>query len=79
MALSADRKVTCLEASDAFHGLSCDRPHKSNSFLMPTRRLPAFASSSGKQCRNEISLGFVGAGEGIRTLDPNLGKVVLYP
>ena len=21
----------------------------------------------------------VGAGEGIRTLDPNLGKVVLYP
>jgi hypothetical protein len=22
---------------------------------------------------------FVGAGEGIRTLDPNLGKVVLYP
>ena len=22
---------------------------------------------------------FIGAGEGIRTLDPNLGKVVLYP
>jgi hypothetical protein len=22
---------------------------------------------------------FVGAGEGIRTLDPDLGKVVLYP
>ena len=26
-----------------------------------------------------ISLGEFGAGEGIRTLDPNLGKVVLYP
>jgi hypothetical protein len=26
-----------------------------------------------------ISLGEIGAGEGIRTLDPNLGKVVLYP
>ncbi len=24
-------------------------------------------------------LGKTGAGEGIRTLDPNLGKVVLYP
>lgn len=24
-------------------------------------------------------LGIAGAGEGIRTLDPNLGKVVLYP
>ena len=23
--------------------------------------------------------GRIGAGEGIRTLDPNLGKVVLYP
>ena len=26
-----------------------------------------------------IFLGETGAGEGIRTLDPNLGKVVLYP
>ncbi len=26
-----------------------------------------------------ISLRKAGAGEGIRTLDPNLGKVVLYP
>jgi hypothetical protein len=26
-----------------------------------------------------ILLGEDGAGEGIRTLDPNLGKVVLYP
>ncbi len=26
-----------------------------------------------------FSVGKFGAGEGIRTLDPNLGKVVLYP
>jgi hypothetical protein len=25
------------------------------------------------------SIGRIGAGEGIRTPDPNLGKVVLYP
>jgi hypothetical protein len=25
------------------------------------------------------STDFIGAGEGIRTLDPDLGKVVLYP
>jgi hypothetical protein len=27
----------------------------------------------------DISAAVIGAGEGIRTLDPNLGKVVLYP
>ena len=32
--------------------------------------LSAFASTSHRKN---------GAGEGIRTLDPNLGKVVLYP
>ena len=26
-----------------------------------------------------LIIDFIGAGEGIRTLDPNLGKVVLYP
>ena len=26
-----------------------------------------------------VQIGSFGAGEGIRTLDPNLGKVVLYP
>ena len=26
-----------------------------------------------------MNFGIFGAGEGIRTLDPNLGKVVLYP
>ena len=47
---------------------------------------PASADASGKQNRAEsalfnklIFLKNFGAGEGIRTLDPNLGKVVLYP
>jgi hypothetical protein len=34
-------------------------------------------------CRNarkvQVFAGLFGAGEGIRTLDPDLGKVVLYP
>ena len=29
--------------------------------------------------RPEAAFLEIGAGEGIRTLDPNLGKVVLYP
>jgi hypothetical protein len=29
--------------------------------------------------RRPLYRGKTGAGEGIRTLDPNLGKVVLYP
>jgi hypothetical protein len=34
-----------------------------------------------KKPRLHAALGIfdIGAGEGIRTLDPNLGKVVLYP
>ena len=47
---------------------------------------PALVFSAGKQktvpmdCfKPLISLMKSGAGEGIRTLDPNLGKVVLYP
>ncbi len=32
-----------------------------------------------RQFAHGISLGQIGAGEGIRTLDPDLGKVVLYP
>ena len=38
--------------------------------------LPA---SRGRTRRFPETLEFVGAGEGIRTLDPDLGKVVLYP
>ena len=47
---------------------------------------PAFACGAGKQktapkdrFNRFIFLKKSGAGEGIRTLDPNLGKVVLYP
>ena len=47
---------------------------------------PAFASEAGKQKTTPkdrsdslICLKKIGAGEGIRTLDPNLGKVMLYP
>jgi hypothetical protein len=29
--------------------------------------------------QTQLSPDSIGAGEGIRTLDPNLGKVVLYP
>ena len=34
---------------------------------------------SQPDCNRLIFLRKTGAGEGIRTLDPNLGKVVLYP
>ena len=47
---------------------------------------PTFVPGPGKQktapqdrSNRSISLRKFGAGEGIRTLDPNLGKVVLYP
>jgi hypothetical protein len=47
---------------------------------------PVFVPEAGKQKTSPkdrstklISLGKSGAGEGIRTLDPNLGKVMLYP
>jgi hypothetical protein len=47
---------------------------------------PAIASEAGKQKTTPkdrsdslIYLKNIGAGEGIRTLDPDLGKVVLYP
>ena len=33
----------------------------------------------GNDAKSIVFLGKSGAGEGIRTLDPNLGKVVLYP
>jgi hypothetical protein len=47
---------------------------------------PAFVPEAGKQkttpkdpSQQLICLRKIGAGEGIRTLDPDLGKVVLYP
>ena len=55
---------------------SCCFPHAS----------PVSQTGAGKQktvphdrSKILISLSKFGAGEGIRTLDPNLGKVVLYP
>ena len=48
--------------------------------------LPVRENEAGKQifCEGNFRYalnfnGKTGAGEGIRTLDPNLGKVVLYP
>ena len=41
---------------------------------VPRRRRPSAATE--RACCWQIRFG---AGEGIRTLDPNLGKVVLYP
>ncbi len=42
---------------------------------------PADASRCERQPQHKLLLLLLssGAGEGIRTLDPNLGKVVLYP
>jgi hypothetical protein len=42
------------------------------------RREALMLSREGERFKT-TSLGKTGAGEGIRTLDPNLGKVVLYP
>ena len=63
-------------AADQLQHASCCFPHAS----------PVSPSGTGKQktapkgrSKQLISLRKSGAGEGIRTLDPNLGKVVLYP
>ncbi len=61
-----------------------ERPPEWSSACLPLA-YPALRHGAGKQKwpRNDtpnilIYLGKIGAGEGIRTLDPNLGKVVLY-
>jgi hypothetical protein len=63
-------------AADQLQHASCCFPHAS----------PVSQTGAGKQktalkdrSRPLLSLKKSGAGEGIRTLDPNLGKVVLYP
>ena len=45
------------------------------------RRRPAsqLSASTVRNTANWVNREDIGAGEGIRTLDPNLGKVVLYP
>src|SRR5690606_21969739 len=45
----------------------------------PPRSQGAGAPRSMSLAERSAELGKTGAGEGIRTLDPNLGKVVLYP
>ena len=45
----------------------------------PTRWAGKQKTAPKDRCTTLISLRKSGAGEGIRTLDPNLGKVVLYP
>ena len=51
--------------------VKCGTPSGTQSLTAEGRPKAAFAISK-KDLEN-------GAGEGIRTLDPNLGKVVLYP
>src|SRR5579883_993700 len=51
-------------------------PHASPILESGARKQKTAPNSRSKQL---ISLRKSGAGEGIRTLDPNLGKVVLYP
>ena len=47
--------------------------------LAPTRWAGNQKTAPKDRFNTLISLRKFGAGEGIRTLDPNLGKVVLYP
>jgi hypothetical protein len=65
--------------------LLADHPRKSASARLPLA-YPTPRQRLGKQKASRRtpfirlkSLRDFGAGEGIRTLDPNLGKVVLYP
>src|SRR6266851_556655 len=55
---------------------SCQRRRGHHVDTMPKTRKAASRRPSHNAL---ISLRKIGAGEGIRTLDPNLGKVVLYP
>ncbi|CAH2407143.1 hypothetical protein MES4922_60116 [Mesorhizobium ventifaucium] len=47
--------------------------------MVATRPEKAKRPPEGDRFKCLIPLGKTGAGEAIRTLDPNLGKVVLYP
>ena len=46
---------------------------------MNSKRLPVGSEAKDRVSESLESRVAAGAGEGIRTLDPNLGKVVLYP
>ena len=62
-------RVLIFPAEDSPKGVSIEVTGRLNSML---------ALAAGKRVTANYSVS-VGAGEGIRTLDPNLGKVVLYP
>jgi hypothetical protein len=72
-------------SGDAADGEGGREPATFRFWLFPPAS-PAFVPEVGKQntipkdpSQQLICLKKVGAGEGIRTLDPDLGKVVLYP
>src|ERR1700737_1423650 len=54
-----------------------DHARGHGSRLVQAQRGNYASAEISKMCR--FCESFFGAGEGIRTLDPNLGKVVLYP
>ena len=49
------------------------------SFTSASQPAPGKQKAPRDRSKSLIFLRRSGAGEGIRTLDPNLGKVVLYP
>jgi hypothetical protein len=78
------RSIAWLEMAD--HGpYRCRKPQRAR-YISLSAASPPLRPGPGKQktapkhrCNPLIFLMKSGAGEGIRTLDPNLGKVVLYP
>ena len=69
IALAIRRTAKREEAGAAVLG----QPGAGNRVALPVTDGPA------PKAKNRRNAGCHGAGEGIRTLDPNLGKVVLYP
>ena len=63
-------------AADPLEHASCCFPHASP---VSSIRLGKQKTAPKGRSKQLIFLRKFGAGEGIRTLDPNLGKVVLYP
>ena len=66
--LPEEMKVKCRGPSEATHAA----PRTGGSHITRANLTPP-------NTRFGFHQNMIGAGEGIRTLDPNLGKVVLYP